>query len=50
MSRRRSPRNSVSEPQARVYYFELLPTLKSLGRPFFRSRQAHDVACMAMSF
>lgn len=45
-SRRKSPRSAVSEPRAHVYYSEPLPTLKCLGKPLFRSRQARDLACI----
>ncbi|MEY9629023.1 hypothetical protein [Sinorhizobium fredii] len=45
-SRRKSPQNAVSEPQTPVYYSEPLPTLKCLGKPLFRSRQARDLACI----
>lgn len=45
-SRKKSPHNAVSEPQAPVYYSEPLPTLKCLGTPLFRSRQARDLACI----
>lgn len=42
----KSPHNAVSGPQAPVYYSEPLPTLKCLGKPLFRSRQARDLACI----
>lgn len=45
-SLRKSPHNGVSEPHAPVYYSEPLPTLKCLGKPLFRSRQARDLACI----
>ncbi|QQF02459.1 hypothetical protein [Sinorhizobium meliloti] len=45
-SRRKSPHKPVSEPQATVYYSEPLPTLKCVGKPLFRSRQARDLACI----
>lgn len=45
-SRRKSPRPAVSKPRAHFYYSEPLPTLKCLGKPLFRSRQARDLACI----
>ncbi|AFL53333.1 hypothetical protein USDA257_c47980 [Sinorhizobium fredii USDA 257] len=45
-SRRKSPHKAVSDLPAPVDYSEPLPTLKCVGKPLFRSRQARDLACI----